>query len=51
MSDPPPSARWVNEFGGAEAAIDAFPVLSRRGGPAGIRLCSDAEAEAELDAA
>jgi DNA processing protein len=41
----------VNEFGGAEAAIDALPDLSRRGGRAFIRLCSEAEAEAELDAA
>jgi DNA processing protein len=36
----------VNEFGGAEAAIDALPDLSRRGGRAFIRLCSEAEAEA-----
>jgi DNA processing protein len=41
----------VNQFGGAEAAIDALPVLSRRGGAHGIRLCSEAEAEAELEAA
>ena len=41
----------VNQFGGAEAAIDALPVLSRRGGAQGIRLCSEAEAEAELEAA
>jgi DNA processing protein len=33
MSGRPPSA-LVNEFGGAEAAIDALPVLSRRGGRA-----------------
>ena len=39
----------VNEFGGAEAAIAALPTLSRRGGRAhDIRLCSEAEAEAEL---
>lgn len=39
----------VNEFGGAEAAIDALPTLSRRGGRThDIRLCSEAEAEAEL---
>ena len=38
----------VNQFGGAGAAIDALPVLSRRGGAQGIRLCSEAEAEAEL---
>ena len=41
----------VNQFGGAEAAIDALPVLSRRGGAQGIRLCSEAEAKAELEAA
>ena len=41
----------VNEFGGAEAAIDALPVLSRRGGRTNMRLCSEAEAEAELEAA
>jgi DNA processing protein len=41
----------VNEFGGAEAAIDALPLLSRRGGRADMRLCSEAEAEAELEAA
>ena len=41
----------VNEFGGAEAAIDALPLLSRRGGRSDIRLCTEAEAEAELAAA
>jgi DNA processing protein len=42
----------VNQFGGAEAAIEALPALSRRGGRAqDIRLCSAAEAEAELEAA
>jgi DNA processing protein len=42
----------VNEFGGAEAAIEALPLLSRRGGRAhDIRLCTEAEAEAELEAA
>ena len=36
----------VNEFGGAEAAIAALPLLSRRGGRAhDIRLCTEAEAE------
>jgi DNA processing protein len=39
----------VNEFGGAEAAISALPLLSRRGGRSDIRLCTEAEAEAELD--
>ncbi len=41
----------VNEFGGAEAAIDALPILSRRGGAHHIRLYSKDEAEAELAAA
>jgi hypothetical protein len=42
----------VNEFGGAEAAIDALPMLSRRGGRAcDIRLYSEDEAEGELAAA
>ena len=41
----------VNEFGGAEAAIDALPMLSRRGGAHHIRLYSEDEAEAELAAA
>ena len=41
----------VNEFGGAEAAIDALPLLSRRGGRADLRFCSEEEAAAELDAA
>ena len=42
----------VNQFGGAEAAIAALPVLSRRGGRSNdIRLCSVDEAEAELAAA
>ncbi len=40
----------VNQFGGAEAAIDALPALSRRGGAHGIRLCSETEAEAEIEA-
>jgi len=39
----------VNEFGGAEAAIAALPLLSRRGGRSDIRLCTEAEAEAELE--
>ncbi|MGH6734732.1 MAG: DNA-processing protein DprA [Methyloceanibacter sp.] len=42
----------VNEFGGADAAIEALPALSRRGGRThAIRLCTAAEAEAELEAA
>ena len=39
----------VNQFGGAEAALDALPALSRRGGRASIRVFTEAEAEAELD--
>jgi DNA processing protein len=35
-------------LGGAEAAIAALPALSRRGGGHTIRLCSEAEAEAEI---
>jgi DNA processing protein len=39
----------VNEFGCAEAAIDALPALSRRGGRIhDIRLCGEEEAEDEL---
>ncbi|MDJ0513803.1 MAG: DNA-processing protein DprA [Methyloceanibacter sp.] len=39
----------VNQFGGAQAAIDALPDLSRRGGRSqAIRLCSISDAEAEL---
>ena len=41
----------VNEFGGGEAAIAALPALSRRGGRHDIRLCTEAEAEAELERA
>lgn len=41
----------VNEFGGAEAAIAALRMLSRRGGRSDIRLCTEAEAEAELELA
>lgn len=39
----------VNQFGGAEAAIEALPELSRRGGRVQtIRLCSIEDAETEL---
>ena len=38
----------VNQFGGAEAALDALPALSRRGGRASIRIFTLADAEAEL---
>ena len=42
----------VNQCGGAEAAIEALPALSRRGGGSqDVRLCTVAEAQAELDAA
>ncbi len=42
----------VNQFGGAEAAIEALPALARRGGRAqGIQLFAVAEAEAELERA
>jgi DNA processing protein len=41
----------VNQFGGAEAALAALPALSRRGGRASIRICSEDEAAAELEAA
>ena len=42
----------VNQFGGAEAAIEALPTLSRRVGRAqAIRLCSATEAEAEIETA
>jgi DNA processing protein len=40
----------VNQFGGAEAALDALPALSRRR-TCSIRIFSAAEAEAELEAA
>ena len=41
----------VNQFGGAEAALGALPALSRRGGRASIRICTEEEAAAELEAA
>jgi DNA processing protein len=41
----------VNQFGGAEAALAALPMLSRRGGRESIRVCTEADAEAELAAA
>ena len=41
----------INHFGSAEAALDALPELSRRGGARrGIRICSEADARRELDA-
>lgn len=41
----------VNQFGGAEAALEALPELSRRGGGTSIRICKHEEAERELAAA
>jgi len=38
----------VNQFGGAEAALEALPALSCRGGRRSMRVFSVAEAEAEL---
>lgn len=40
----------VNHCGSAEAAIEALPDLSRKGGKNAIRICSLADAEAELEA-
>jgi DNA processing protein len=39
----------VNHFGGAAAALDAVPELAARGGRR-IRVCSEADAERELEA-
>jgi DNA processing protein len=42
----------INHFGGAQNALDALPELSRRGGAGRpIRLCSEVDAEKELEAA
>jgi DNA processing protein len=42
----------INHCGGAQSALEALPELARRGGRAqAIRICSKAEAEAELEAA
>ena len=42
----------INHYGGAEAALEALPELSRRGGRGRpIRICPKARAEAELEAA
>jgi DNA processing protein len=38
----------INQFGGAKAALEALPDLSRRSGGGAVRVCSPAEAEAEL---
>ena len=41
----------VNQFGGAEAALAALPALSRRGDRPSIRIFTESEADAELEAA
>ena len=41
----------INTFGGAAAALDALPELSRRGGGKALRLCPKSRAEDELAAA
>jgi DNA processing protein len=41
----------INHFGGAGAALEALPGLARRGGAATARICTVAEAQAELTAA
>lgn len=41
----------INHYGSAQAAIDALPVLSRRGGASrSIKVATQAEAEAEIEA-
>ncbi|MEJ8476472.1 DNA-processing protein DprA [Roseibium algae] len=39
----------LNHFGSAEAALDALPSLSRRGGKSAIRVCPLNDAEAEIE--
>jgi DNA processing protein len=41
----------INHFGGARAALEALPQLARRGGALTTRICSQADAEKELNAA
>ncbi len=41
----------INTYGGARAALAALPRLARRGGSAGMHICTQEEAEAELRAA
>ncbi len=41
----------INHYGGATAALEALPELSRRGGAKSPRLCPAPRAEAELEAA
>ena len=40
----------VNYYGGARGALNALPMLARRGGASGTRICSLADAETELQA-
>ncbi len=42
----------INRYGGAQAALEALPEITRRaGGKRAFRICPKADAEAELDAA
>lgn len=41
----------INHCGGAKEALAALPSLARRAGGGGVRICSEADAEAELVAA
>jgi DNA processing protein len=41
----------INQFGSAQAALEALPDLARRGGGRAIRIADEAEVERELDAA
>lgn len=41
----------INTFGGAAAALDALPELSRRGGARTLKLCPKSRAQDELEAA
>lgn len=40
----------INHFGSAKAALEGLPGLSRRGGKGNLRICSEREAQDELDA-
>jgi DNA processing protein len=42
----------INHYGGARSALAALPSLARRGGAeAAMKICSQAEAEREMEAA
>jgi len=41
----------INQFGSAQAALEALPVLARRGGGRAIRIADEAEVARELEAA